>query len=439
MVYATYDALGGDPANLVLSNDYSHVEMTPTGANYNNWAIDLTKDKVYYVKAYATSASGETYYGDAIPFATRKDYANDYQGKLQGRFSVAAGVQRSLAMGNLQFQPNNETWYYADYQFEYVGWSASPGNVFEGGEKPNASENGLRSDNTGIDVFSDPNEIDTYEEVNRSNNSYNSSYQGRIDWFTWGSSNYNHSNLPSGKTPFYKPTCRIKKWTPTTDPSEGYYVGQPYRYFNNNWVYNDVYYYIGGNSATNLSIANNADWARNNIVNGSAAGKYTASSNEWQYLLYDRAASTVNGTANAHFSFARLNVRNGQTVNGIFLFPDEFTWPALVEHYPSHINNNASGGQWVDVATFTEAEWSLLEQANMVFMPASGCYGKTGHAEWTNRGGRYWTSTVVTPSTTQNGGARDFAFSPVHTLEGIVSPNTRDFKFYGFAVRFMIP
>ena len=439
VIYATYDALSGNPDNLVMtgSNVYS-VEMTPSGTAYNDWANELTKNTVYFVKAYAISASGETYYGEAIPFATRRDYEHDYQGKLQGGFSIANGDQRYFAMGNLQYKLSDATWYYADYQFEYVGWNEAPGNVYEGGEKPIASENGLRSDNTGIDVYRNPNDIDTPEEVNISNNSHNASYQGRIDWFAWGSSGYNHSGNTG--TPFHQPYCRIKHYTPLAEEYyEGYYIGQPYRYFNNFYGPNDTHYYIGGSSTTNLSVENGADWAINTIENGSASGKRTISGDNWNYLLYQRTASTVNSIANARFSFAALNVRNNQSINGIFLFPDNFTWPELVTHYPSHINNIAVN-HWLDVASFTEAEWSLLEHENLVFLPASGCYGKTGHAEWSNRGGRYWTSTVVAPSATTTGGAYDFAFSPEHVSgEGIVNGKALDHKFYGFAVRFMIP
>lgn len=438
VIYATYDALSGNPDNLVLSDDFYKVEMTPSGTAYNDWANELTKNTVYFVKAYAISASGETYYGEAIPFATRRDYEHDYHGKLQGGFSIANGDQRYFAMGNLQYKLSDATWYYADYQFEYVGWNEAPGNVYEGGEKPIASENGLRSDNTGIDVYRNPNDIDTPEEVNISNNSHNASYQGRIDWFAWGSSGYNHSGNTG--TPFHQPYCRIKHYTPLAEEYyEGYYIGQPYRYFNNFYGPNDTHYYIGGSSTTNLSVENGADWAINTIENGSASGKRTISGDNWNYLLYQRTASTVNSIANARFSFAALNVRNNQSINGIFLFPDNFTWPELVTHYPSHINNIAVN-HWLDVASFTEAEWSLLEHENLVFLPASGCYGKTGHAEWSNRGGRYWTSTVVAPSATTTGGAYDFAFSPEHVSgEGIVNGKALDHKFYGFAVRFMIP
>lgn len=439
VIYATYDALSGNPDNLVMtgSSVYS-VEMTPSGTAYNDWANELNKNTVYFVKAYAISASGETYYGEAIPFATRRDYEHDCHGKLQGGFSIANGDQRYFAMGNLQYKLSDATWYYADYQFEYVGWNEAPGNVYEGGEKPIASENGLRSDNTGIDVYRNPNDIDTPEEVNISNNSHNASYQGRIDWFAWGSSGYNHSGNTG--TPFHQPYCRIKHYTPLAEEYyEGYYIGQPYRYFNNFYGPNDTHYYIGGSSTTNLSVENGADWAINTIENGSASGKCTISGDNWNYLLYQRTASTVNSIANARFSFAALNVRNNQSINGIFLFPDNFTWPELVTHYPLHINNIAVN-HWLDVASFTEAEWSLLEHENLVFLPASGCYGKTGHAEWSNRGGRYWTSTVVAPSATTTGGAYDFAFSPEHISgEGIVNGKALDHKFYGFAVRFMIP
>ena len=452
VIYATPATISYDTNNLKLSDVVEKVNMTDnlSSSSYKNWSHTLAPDVIYYVRAYATSASGETYYGYAIPFASRKDYEHVYHGRLEGAFSVDNGVTRHFAMGNLQYKPTDATWYYADYQFEYIGYIQNYGNyedfgnVFEDGEQPIASDNHFRSDNTGVDAFSDLSVIDTEEEVNTSNNSYNDRYPGKVDWFTWGSSGYNHSNLPPDVTPFYQPYCRIKSYTPNKiEGDHGYYEDQPFRYFNNFYGPYDTYYYIGGNATTNLSLANGADWAINTIQNGSASGKYTISSAEWDYLLNTRSAGTVNGKTDARYSFAILNVRNGEErniVKGIFLFPDDFEWPeTYVKHYPLHINDYFVT-TWDNVAVFTEAEWSLLEHSNMVFLPASGCYGKSGHAEWGNLGGRYWTSTAVAPTETTSGGANDFAFSPVHTHgEGIVNAYAVDHKFYGFAVRFMMP
>ena len=441
VIYATYDALSGNPDNLVMtgSNVYS-VEMTPSGTAYNDWANELTKNTVYFVKAYAISASGETYYGEAIPFATRRDYVNDYQGKLQGAFSIASGEQRNFAMGNLQYNTSTDTWRYAEYQFEYVGYG-SLGNVYANGEQP-VSGSGEKSDNAGIHVFSDPWQIDSWDKTHQSNNDYNHSYTGWIDWFTWGSSGVNHHN-PEVSPVLCQPWCRIKYFTGTSefdwqdDPAQGYPM------FHNYHSENDQLYYAFNDPNRNLE--GDADWARNTISNGGAPSKHTPSADQWHHLLKVRPASIVNGVSNARFSYARIIVRNGQNVNGMLLFPDNFTWPAVLgDNYPSHINVEPAVGEmtgyWDEVASFTEAQWSLLEYANAVFLPCDGCYGRSGHCEWGNDSGRYWTSTVFPGNAAHpTSGAYDFAFSPRHTGEGTVNAYSIDCKFYGFSVRFMIP
>ena len=128
----------------------------------------------------------------------------------------------------------------------------------------------------------------------------------------------------------------------------------------------------------------NYDWGvYNNICND---GSYSAGAwrtmtcdsdlnhdGEWNYLFERRSASTINGTANARFANAQIKVRLNQLVNGVMLFPDNYTWPAEVAYYPSSINVGTaafnSGHQW------TEAEWSLIEKNGAVFLPAAGYRG----------------------------------------------------------------
>jgi len=387
VIYATYDALSGNPDNLVMtgSNVYS-VEMTPSGTAYNDWANELTKNTVYFVKAYAISASGETYYGEAIPFATRRDYEHDCHGKLQGVFSVSPSKQVSFAMGNLQH--NNSEWRYAEYQFEYVGGENTSqgvmsGNVYLGGEDP-------------VETRTKCNNYAMQEDQRTSTQWY--------DYFAWGTSGqYNGAD-------YNEPWRRVRNYNPT-NPSE----------YDNNQNFQNEHFYIFGDKENNLT-GTTADWAVNNITNGTANGRYTGSTAEWNYLTKVRPASTVHGVSNARFAFAELTVRKDAKVNGIFLFPDSFEWPELVDNQLSLINEeyqNMAGEvtnwQLPEGNHFTEAQWSLLEHNDLVFLPAAGCYGITGEVEWTNAGGRYWTSDhrpLVDPN--PYSGAYDFAFSPKH-------------------------
>lgn len=425
VVYATQEALGGNPDNLVYSDAFPHVEMS--GNNFKDWTSTLQENKIYYVRAYAINTNNEVFYGDPIPFATRRNYAAN-GGKLNGLFSVGSGGQRYFAMGNLQYKASENKWRYAEYQFEYVGYD-NLGNVYQNGEKPNTSASGLKSTNHGIDVYDNPYDITTYAQVNTSNNNYNHNYQGWIDWFLWGTSGQKHNTAQTANA-LHQPWCRLKHYT-----GEPEYAWQNFSFHNNYLNYDNLLWAFNDR---NRSLEGTADWAYNTISNGSATGKHTPSANNWQHLLKVRNASTVNGVPNARFSFARLNVRNGSEVRGIFLFPDSFTWPALVTHYAAHINVTPEPGtmSWNDVTVFTEAEWTLLEQANVVFLPCCGCYGRTGHVEWGNRGGRYWSSSPKKDTY----GIYTFAFSPIHEgSEGTVDAYSNGLRYYGFAVRFMIP
>ena len=420
VIYATYDALSGNPDNLVLSDDFYKVEMTPSGTAYNDWANELTKNTVYFVKAYAISASGDPYYGDPIPFATRRDYVNDCGGMLQGKFSVSSSNKISFAMGNLQHKNVGNVWRYAEYQFEFVGGNdvnqgVNLGNVYIDGEDP----------------------IETRQKCN--NYAAQTDQQNSEEWydyFAWGTSGqYNGAD-------YNEPWRRVRTDIP--------YPGEP---FYNNDNSQNVHFYIFGSMDYDLT-GTTADWAVNNIINGNASGRYTGSVAEWQYLTKERITPcTVNNVPSARFAFAQLTVRKGSEINGIFLFPDDFVWPDLVRRQPSLVNEEYTYGgdpnhkyNWNLPAEnkFTEAQWSLLEHNDLVFLPAAGCYGITGTVEWTNGGGRYWTSNHRVPeyaSGNPYSGAYDFAFSPAHTpgVEGIVNPYGADERYIGFSVRFMIP
>ena len=98
------------------------------------------------------------------------------------------------------------------------------------------------------------------------------------------------------------------------------------------------------------------------------AGWRTLTSDEWAYLLKTRSASTVNGTENGRYAKAKVN-----NVPGIILFPDTYTHPAGVEA-PTGVNATDEYG-W-EGNSYTAADWTKMESAGCVFLPAAGCrYG----------------------------------------------------------------
>ena len=98
------------------------------------------------------------------------------------------------------------------------------------------------------------------------------------------------------------------------------------------------------------------------------AGWRTLTSDEWAYLLKTRSASTVNGTENGRYAKAKVN-----DVGGVILFPDTYTHPAGVEA-PTGVNATDEYG-W-EGNSYTAADWTKMESAGCVFLPAAGCrYG----------------------------------------------------------------
>ena len=370
-------ALGSVTTTPTLANSYKAEGGTATGA----FALMFgdTNPMTNYVRAYAKNAAGEVYYGDPIPFATRKDYANDYNGSIPYAYSVAANRQVYFSSGNLQYLGtgytatnhflnttttySNNTWRFAEYQFEWVGGNAfgsTYGNVYANGEYPNASQNGTQSNNANI--------------------TQGASNQQWIDLFCWGTSGYHNSNDQYNKNYHPYDIRYDNASTATFDLGDGthYTVPNPY----------NIYGYGPSMGLTNVNwslvgTSANYDWGvYNNICNDGiySSGAWrtmTCDSDlnhdgEWNYLFEQRSASTINGTDNARFANAQINVRLNQLVNGVMLFPDNYTWPAEVAYYPSSINVGTAPFTSEHQHQWTEAEWSLIEKNGAVFLPAAG-------------------------------------------------------------------
>ena len=186
------------------------------------------------------------------------------------------------------------------------------------------------------------------------NANISSSYSGWIDLFGWGTSGWN-----SGANA-YQP------WATSTSYSD---------------------YYPGGSYTNSLTGAYaNADWGVYNAISngGNQAGMWrTLTKDEWEYLLNSRAASTINGVANARYAKAVVN-----GTNGLVIFPDNFTMPSGIS-YPSRINT--AGGSFTS-NTYTESQWSQMEAAGAIFLPAAGFrYGT--EVDRVGTFGNYWAST----------------------------------------------
>ena len=102
------------------------------------------------------------------------------------------------------------------------------------------------------------------------------------------------------------------------------------------------------------------DWGTNKIGNDAPNTWRTLTFDEWRYLERTRT------NANDLVSVAQVN-----GVNGLIFLPDNWTCPAGVT-FKSGFTDRDNSGEYAAYQTFTIAEWSKLEAAGAVFLPASG-------------------------------------------------------------------
>ena len=135
-------------------------------------------------------------------------------------------------------------------------------------------------------------------------------------------------------------------------------------------------------AASGFTVYGNSNW-------------YTPNHSEIQYLLYGRSADTVCGVSNARWFKGRINTEGSIYINGLFLIPDVFTWPETVAAIPGESINSKNAGY--SAATFSNAEFKILEKAGIVFLPAAGSRdGSAGSSSVSavNTEGFYWISTT---------------------------------------------
>ena len=181
-----------------------------------------------------------------------------------------------------------------------------------------------------------------YDYVGSANSNMSSTYSGWIDLFGWGTSGWNSGAV------CYQP------WSTSTTASD---------------------YYPGGSSTSDLTgTYAEADWAWHNVISngGNAAHLWrTLTQSEWYYILYTRTnAASKRGTGNI----------NG--VGGLIILPDNWTLPSGCSFTSGLASSN---GDWTR-NSYTFAQWTQMEAAGAVFLPAAD-YDKIPVG-----GGSYWST-----------------------------------------------
>ena len=126
-------------------------------------------------------------------------------------------------------------------------------------------------------------------------------------------------------------------------------------------------------STSNIDYEDYYDWGKNfPLVDGKEW--HAPKCIEWEYVMYTRNATKLNGVYNARFARARITTPENVVVNGVILFPDVYNHPAdvkLPEKSSINYTNNNHGATYSD-NDYTAEDWQKMEAAGCVFLPAGG-------------------------------------------------------------------
>ena len=127
------------------------------------------------------------------------------------------------------------------------------------------------------------------------------------------------------------------------------------------------------------------DWGRNKIGNDAPNTWRTLTYDEWNYLINGRPnASSLRGVAQV----------NG--VNGLVFLPDNWTCPVGVT-FKSGFHSRYGVDYYAAYQTFTSDQWSKLEAAGAIFLPAAGSRSGT-YVNNVQDSGCYWSATGYSSS-----------------------------------------
>lgn len=365
-------------SNPTLNNSHTH-DSSGTGIFTSN-VTGLSAGTTYYIRAYATNAVGTTYGNEdtittwTIPIVTTDTISNitDNSAVCGGNITSDGGAPVTTrgvcwsttpnptisdnhttdSTGIGHFTSNitglrfGTTYYARAYATNSVGTAYgnedtfttvfvytfsvsdstqvvfSPGNLqwsATGGGSSTTTHN-IAGGGTALGTWRfAPNQWDT---IGSANSNISSSYTGWIDLFGWGTSGYNNKN------PYMTSITYSDYGNGASNIANTYY----------DWgLYNDIY-----NSKT-YQTDMHGTWR-------------TLTGGEWTYLLNTR--STTSG-----IRFAKAKV-NG--ICGLIILPDNWSTSIFL------LNSANNGSAAYTTNVISAVNWSLIENAGAVFLPATG-------------------------------------------------------------------
>jgi hypothetical protein len=356
-----------------------HIKASVGVGTFSYYFSGLEKGQTHYVRAYAVNEEGVAY-GDELEFVPNDPFLPWPDGTLPGLFSVSENRKVRFSQGNLQFNPDDNVWRFAEDQWDFVGGTCFDDSLGEM-NVGTVYANGAKSDNTKVFKY----------------------YPGWIDLYGWATSGWDNGNT------YYHP------YDFTGHISEMWYMS------------NDCAFYGPPYNVDLTGDYAQADWGvHNTISNGGSRQWRTPSADEFNYLLLGR--ETPSGIL-----FAKAIVGG---VRGLVVLPDDWnasTYPFRVSNMDcDYYENKITCGEWLDV----------LEPAGAVFLPAAGrrfqWMGETSitysyqESMSSYSEGNYWTSSACEDMVD---GAKNIWFCGTDGALYYPYFEYRSYRCYGFSVR----
>lgn len=164
----------------------------------------------------------------------------------------------------------------------------------------------------------------------------------------------------------------------------------------NGWL--DLFGWSTG--ATNFGVSTSTDWENDylgsfvdwgtNKIGADAPNTWrTLTDTEWHYVVFKRPnASFLKGVAQVN------------DVNGLILLPDNWVCPSDIT-FKSGFHSSYGVDYYAAYQTFTADQWSKLEAAGAVFLPAAGERYGTNVSHVQDRG-NYWSATSYKSASASN-------------------------------------
>lgn len=153
---------------------------------------------------------------------------------------------------------------------------------------------------------------------------------------------------------------------------------------------------------------NSSDFTQESLLADATQRSYnwrTLTFSEWNYIIKSRTTTTTNmptGTNSGNAKYTKATVAG---VEGVILFPDNYAHPAGTTVSVSSAAYNNAGDNAFTTFTVDAANWTYMEAAGAVFLPAAG-YRNGTTVLLTQTDGVYWSQTNFISTD-----ADDFQFS----------------------------